>query len=134
MQLTGTWVFNAARSKLQISAPDSTILTIDHQPTLFRLSRTHVSGGKADQFSIELPIGGEEVVVRHGDHMIRSRCYWDGPLLVFDSVIVKGTAEYTNVVTYELSADGSLLTADERFRGPDLQYTNVWILDRENAI
>lgn len=130
---SGEWEMNRERTRLQIAMPDSTVFRIDHQEPKFKLSRTHVVKGKPDTFAIELTTDGKEVVGHETDETVYSRAYWEGQKLVFDSRIVRGDREATNVVKYSLSADGRVFTAEEKFRGPKLQYDNVWVFDKVDS-
>jgi hypothetical protein len=128
---SGTWRFNPARSVLQIPAPDSTLFVIDHREPLFRLSRTHVIGGKSDSFALDLTTDGQEVTLERGDLLLRARAYWDGDTLVFDSRLVRGGESATNVVRYRLGEAGDSFVAEESFRGEHLSYDNTWVLERQ---
>jgi hypothetical protein len=128
---TGSWVFNAARSKMQIPPPDSAVFTIDHKEPLFKLSRTLVTKGQADTWGIDLTTDGKEVTQKNPGETTTGHLTWDGRELVFDSTIVLGTRKASNIVRYSLSADGSVLTAVEKFRGPVVKYDNIWVFDRK---
>ena len=52
-------------------------------------------------------------------------------MLAFDSTIGQEDQQATNAVRYHLSDDGRTHTAEERFRGRDQSYDNVWVLDRQ---
>ena len=39
-------------------------------------------------------------------------------------------AESTNEVRYHLNEDGTILVADESFRGPEQRYDNRWVFAR----
>jgi hypothetical protein len=101
---TGTWKFNPGKSVLQIPAPDSTIFIVEHMEPIFRLSRTHVVGVKSDTFSLELTTDGTEVVILQGDLRLRARAYWEGETLVFDSHLLRGGEDATNILRYKLAA------------------------------
>jgi hypothetical protein len=128
---TGTWIFNAAQSKLQIPVPDSGVFRIDHKEPVFRLSRTFVQKGKEDTWGIDLTTGGKDVVQKSASDTTSGHLTWDGRDLVFDSTISIGTRKASNIVRYELSEDGKILTAVEKFRGPVVKYDNVWVFDKQ---
>lgn len=130
---SGEWTLNREKSRLQTPMPDSTLFLIEHREPAFRLTRTHVVKGKADTFSIDLTTDGKEVVKQTPEETLHSRAYWEGRKLVFDSRIVRGSREATNVVRYSLSDDGRVFTAEETFRGPKVKYDNVWVFDRVPA-
>jgi hypothetical protein len=127
---TGTWTFNAATSRLQIPAPESSEFAIEQRDPRFRLTRTLVIQGHRDTFSIDLTTDGSPFHLAHPrGYEIHGRAYWDGDVLAFDSTIGQGDQKATNEVRYHLSDDGRTLTAEERFRSRDLSYDNVWVLD-----
>lgn len=127
---SGTWNFNPARSALQIKAPDATRFVIEHSEPLLRLSRTHTAGGKSDTFTLDLTTDGREVAFDHAGMRVLARAYWEGNTLVFDSRLLRGKEEASNVVRYSLSEDGKTFTAEERLRSREMNYDNVWVLER----
>jgi GNAT superfamily N-acetyltransferase len=131
---TGTWRFNPARSALQIEAPLSTRFTIEHREPRLRIVRTHRHpGGGRDTIGLDLFSDGRETSVDRGDFHLRSRAWWEGDTLVFDSTMLRAGMEASNVVRYTLAADGRSFTAAERFRSRELSYDNTWVLEREDA-
>ena len=42
-----------------------------------------------------------------------------------------GDKEATNLVRYAMASDGRSFTAMERFRGPKLNYDNVWVMEKQ---
>ena len=128
---SGTWKFNAQRSVLQSPAPEVTVFVIDHREPLFRISRTHVFGGKTDTFNLELTTDGKEVLGEHGLLHFRARAYWEGETLVFESEIEQGKERGVNLVGYTLSENGSALIAEEHLRSTRLNYDNRWVLDKQ---
>jgi hypothetical protein len=128
---TGTWKFNPSKSLLQILAPDATEFVIDHREPLFRLSRTHVVGGKSDALKLELTTDGNEITGDHGELHFRSRIYWNGETLVFETNVVQRGETGVNTVRYTLSDTRDSILAEERFRSKNTNYDNKWVLDRE---
>jgi hypothetical protein len=128
---SGIWKLNLAKSKLEITPPDSSVFYIDHQEPHFRLKRTHVINGKPNTWGIELTTDGKEVVQKEKDADFHVRLLWDGAALVLDSYWLAGNSKATNVVRYTLSPDGTQFTADERVAGPDFNHHNIWIFDRQ---
>ncbi len=131
--ISGTWRFNPARSALQIKAPDASRFVIEHREPLLRLSRTHTAGGKSDTFTLDLTTDGKEVIFSHAGMRVRARAFWEGEILVFDSVLMRGEEEASNVVRYSVSEDGRSLTAEERLRSRETSYDNVWVLERDET-
>ncbi len=128
---TGTWLLDKTRSKLQVPVPDSSMFVITHSDPSFTLSRTHVVKGTPDTFSISLTTDGKEVALSEPGETSYNLCRWRGEHLVFQSRIVRGTREATNAVTYSISSDHNVLTAQERFIGPRLRYHNTWVFTRQ---
>ncbi len=128
---TGTWKFNSGKSTLQIPRPDSTVFVIDHREPVFRFSRTHIVQGKTDTLELQLTTDGKEVVGGHGELRFRSRAYWDGETLVFESNITHNDEEGVNIVRYSLNDTGDLLLADEHLRSRTVNYNNRWVLDKQ---
>ena len=128
---TGVYEFSPQRSQRQVPAPTSSTFRLEHQGTTFKLSRTHVYDGKPDTWGIELTIGGPEVEETSGGQTVRVCAYWQGNDLVFDSTVTIKDRRATNVVTYHLSDDGRTLTAKEVFRGPIVNYDNVWVFEKK---
>jgi hypothetical protein len=129
---SGTWVYNAEKSKLQIALKiESAEFSVDHKEPDFRFRRVFVIGGKPDAFSYSLKTDGTEVVEREGGRTNHSRLYWDGDVLVFDvRIVLPDGREATNVVRYGLRDGGRTFVAEEKFRGPVLKYDNLWVADR----
>lgn len=129
----GTWEFNPAKSALQIAAPDSTIFTIDHREPRLHLARTHVAGQSRDTFEMDLATDGSETQLTKDDLQLRSRAHWDGDTLVFETVLMRGGEEATNIVRYTLDSSDQSFVAEERFRSRKLSYDNRWVMDRMGA-
>lgn len=128
---SGTWEFNSSRSTLEIPAPDSTTIVIEHNEPGFHLKRTHVFGGNSDTFSLELSTDGKTVELNHAGLAIRASLRWDNITLVFDTTLNRNGEPATNTVRYQLSNDGQVLLAEERFRSDSLNYDNRWAFDRQ---
>ena len=131
---TGRWRFSADDSDLQIANPDSVVFTIEHDEPSFRLERTLTFGDRRDTFEIELTIGNAagSDPVRRGDAILYPSMRWDGDQVVFLTTIARDGDESTNVVRYGLRAGGTILVAEESFRGPELSYDNRWGFKRES--
>ncbi|HMA53377.1 MAG TPA: hypothetical protein VKT17_02900 [Acidobacteriota bacterium] len=130
---SGTWVYNAAKSKLEVRFKlESAVFSIDHKEPRFKLSRVFVIGGKEDKLEWAMDTDGREQVTVEDGRTVHSRLYWDGDVLVFDvRTVLKDGREATNVVRYTLQDGGRTFVAEEKFRGPALQYDNLWVADRK---
>jgi hypothetical protein len=127
---TGRWRFNPGKSALEIQPPDASVFVIDHREPALRVTRTHISKGRSDTFTLDLTTDGKEVVLEHGDLHLRARAHWEGEVLAFDSKVTRGGIEGTNVVRYSLAEDGMSFVAEERFRSAALSYDNRWVMER----
>jgi hypothetical protein len=124
----GTWALNLAKSKLEIQPPTSSTFYITHKEPVFRLERTHVYNEKSNTRSIELITGGPEVVRKEDN--FHARLFWKQNALVLDSYWIEDGTKTTNIVTYTISNDRLVFTADEQVAGPKVKHHNVWIFDR----
>ncbi len=128
---TGTWQFNPGKSRLQIPAPDASVFRIEHHEPDFHLERTHTFGGATDTFSIDLTTDGRRTTINLRGMEVSSRLFWDGNVLVFDSVLRQGSEGGANIVRYQLGDGGRELTALEQMSLGDNTHTNTWVFDRQ---
>ena len=130
---SGTWVFNAQKSRLQVPARlESAVFTIDHREPVFRFSRVFVVRDREDSLSYELTTDGLEKVEKQSDRTITSRLYWDGEVLVLQNrIVLLDGREATNTVRYRLLKNLQTLVAEEEFRGPIRRHDNLWVADRK---
>jgi len=126
---SGTWQFSRARSQLGIPAPDGTTLSVKHRDPIFELTRTHVTNGNAATLTLDLRTDGSETIRDFPGFSLRVWLQWDGDELVFDAIVRRGEHTGRNTVRYRI-ADPNVLIADERYRGADTNYDNVWWFDR----
>lgn len=128
---SGVWNLDLKLSRLQIPAPDSGVFRVEHQEPNFHLTRTFVTAGKEDTWSVDFTTDGKEVVQEEKTETFRGKLTWRGNDLFLDSTITQGKRVATNQVTYHLSPDGKTLTATEIFRGPYHTHDNIWIFDKQ---
>jgi len=128
---SGTWMFNAQKSRLQVPAMlESGIFTIDHREPVFRFSRVFVIGGREDALSYELTTDGREKIEKLTDRTITSKLHWEDSVLVLQNrIVLLDRREATNTVRYKLLNDGRMLVAEEEFRGPLRKHDNLWVAD-----
>jgi len=127
---SGTWEFNPPKSNLQIQSPDSTTFIIEHNEPIFKLTRTHIFGGKSHTFSIILNTNGNKVSFQHDGIEISAKLYWNKDMLVFDSIIARDNEMATNIVKYRLADQGKTFIAEEKFSSSDKNYLNIWIFEK----
>ena len=130
---SGEWALNLQRSTLdpRIAAGiEKGTMTIVHHDPAFELRRTFMKGGKPDSVRFALTTDGAEKVQAEGQVTWRMRMTWEDGALVARMTGKAPQGEATNVVFYCLLDGGRTLEARESFRGPGLQYDNVWILEK----
>ena len=88
-------------------------------------------GETSDTFALELTTDGREVAAERANVQIRARAYWEGDTLVFDTTLVRGGEDATNVVRYNLADTLDSFIAEEHFRSKSLNYDNIWVLDKQ---
>jgi len=133
---SGDWVLNLGRSRLDQrvwGGLERGTVQITHRGGTFGFSRVFTVAGREDKAAWELVIDAAEKLVAEGPVTRRSRIAWEDGLLVLRERLVAPQGEATNTVHYRLLDDGRTLEARESFRGPRLQYDNVWILERPVA-
>ena len=128
---SGVWCVDFNRSKLEIDAPKSTIIQIEHNEPEFLLTRTHEGEGTKDTIRLRLSTDGKECVHHKDPVEIRSVCVWEGDSLLFKSRILSGQSPAENIVRYSLSPDGNELVGDETYNGLPRSYHNQWVLVRK---
>jgi hypothetical protein len=96
----------------------------------FAVARVFIRAGKEDRLSYELLLSGAEKATADGPMVRRSHLEWEGEALVLRERVTAPQGEATNTVHYRLLDGGKTLEARESFRGPRLQYDNVWVFER----
>jgi hypothetical protein len=130
---SGEWTLSKERSHFELAAArtiERGVVRIEHREPHFRFERTFTVGGAEDRVAYEMTADSSEVVSREGALTSRSRLYWVGDTLVYETRMVAPGGEATNVVRCSLLDGGSALRAMERFRGPRLSYDNLWVFER----
>jgi nuclear transport factor 2 (NTF2) superfamily protein len=127
---SGTWEFNPAKSRLEMTAPTKSTFWIEHRDGKFKLTRTHVWDGRWDTMSFEAPTDGEEHYEKSEFSESWTRLYWMGQELVLDMKLADRGERGTNVVHCRLANAGETLVAAEWYHMPGAQHHNLWVLDR----
>jgi hypothetical protein len=132
---SGTWVFNAHKSKLKMPAPENLTLRIEQKNAHVQLVRTQTYGGQKFDWTLDGAIDGkQEVVQKNPQYTANIRVYWQGDALILDQKITAtdGTVA-TDIVTYSLESDGRTLLGMERQEtvGSSGGATNKWVYERQ---
>jgi nuclear transport factor 2 (NTF2) superfamily protein len=128
--LSGTWEFDAAKSRLEMPAPEKSTFWIEHRDGRFKLARTHVWGERWDTFSLEVTTDGQEFYKKIGDAESWIRASWEGEELVLDMKLAHRGEQGTNIVHYRLTDAGQTFVAAEWLHMAGEQHHNLWVLDR----
>ena len=126
---SGVWEVDLQKSKIvpQFKVESGSFAVV-HRGNNFHFSRVFVEDGKNDTFAYDLTTDGKEVVTEEPGQTAHSRLYWDGDVLVYDvRIIRKNGREATDVVRYSLHDGGRTFIAEERSRGPVVNYDNFWV-------
>jgi hypothetical protein len=131
---SGVWIINKDKSNLQLKFLEKlerASAIIEHKDPHFRLNRVFTIDGQDNSLTLEVKTDGIERSSQEGNQTHHSRLYWEGDTLVFVTRIIAPQREGTNTVRYQLDENGTILKADEKFRGPRLKYDNVWVFEKQ---
>jgi hypothetical protein len=131
---SGEWILNKDKSHLELKILkklEKAMAKIEHRDPVFKLSRVFIIEGEDNSLTLELISDGIEKSSQEGNQTHHSRLYWEGKMLVFVTRIVAPQGEATNTVRYQLLENGRILKAEEKFRGPRLEYDNVWVFEKQ---
>jgi hypothetical protein len=130
---SGAWTLSLSRSHLDARASagiEKGSVAVTQTDARFAFRRVFVAGGREDRSGYDLTLDGRETTVAEGPITRRSTLAWDGDVLVLSERVSAPQGEATNTVRYRLLDAGKTLEARESFRGPKLQYDNVWVFER----
>ena len=129
---SGTWIFNPAKSRLEIEAPTKMIWVTEHRDPKITTTSTRIwKGGFDDSKTGTLTIiDGKEHYKKDGEFESWSRHYWMEEELVWELKEVGGGKEGTIVVHYRLTNGGKTFVAAEWIHHPDVLHHNLWVFDR----
>ncbi len=131
---SGTWKFDAAKSKLQTPNPPSAgTVTITFDGTRWRYQRTHeYSARKPEVFSMDLKVNDAKAHVdKEGPLTFALRLARAGDSLVLhEDITASNGQKATSTVRYTLANKGQTLTEIEHKQTPSHEETNRWVFDR----
>ena len=133
---SGDWVLSPQRSHLDQRIAQGLkrgTVKITQTDSLFAFTRVFVVAGKEDRTGYELPLDGTEKAMSDGPIPHNSKLEWEGDALVLRERYKAPQGEATNTVRYRLIDNGRAIEAREVFRGPRLQYDNVWVFEKLGA-
>jgi len=130
---SGMWILDMGRSVLNqrlLKNLTAGFFKIDHREPAFSIHREFTIAGKPDTLDFTYPTDGSEIEGNDQGMPTVSSLRWDGEALVYLTIYKTSRGEARNLVKYSLLDDGKTLRAEESFRGPRLQYINIWIFGK----
>ncbi len=133
--LSGTWIFNAQKSKLQQDPPSSITFVIDQNDPQVKFARTQVYGDQSFNWKLDIVADGEKEVVQTSPlYTANIRARWEGSSLILDQKITAsdGTTA-TDIVTYSLIDGGNALEAveNQKTQGMKKSMTSRWVHEKK---
>jgi hypothetical protein len=133
--LSGTWVFDASKSALKVTAPTSLTMLINQNDPQIQLSRTQVYGDQSFDWKLDTVTDAQKEVVQKSPlYVTTSRAYWKDNSLVIDQKITANDGTTVNdMVLYSLGDDGKTLQAVEHQTtvGAKGAVTNKWVYEKK---
>lgn len=130
LDFSGKWALSLERSQIDPrigKGLERGSAQITQTDAILTLARVFVTGGKEDRGGYELRLDGTEKTTTEGPITRHARLAWEADSLVLHERLTAPQGEATNTVHYRLLDGGRTLEARESFRGPRMQYDNVWV-------
>lgn len=131
---SGTWVFDAQKSKLVVPAPSRMTLEIKQEDPEISFVRTQVYGDQTFNWKLKATIDDAKPVQQdEPGYVMNSRVYWQQNMLVLDQkMFATDGTKVNDVVTYSLLPDGSLQAYESQTAaGGKGANNNRWIYDKK---
>jgi hypothetical protein len=129
---SGTWIFNPAKSRLEMEPPTKMIWVIEHRDPKITTTSTRTWTWGDDSGTSSFTVDGKErYKKKDGEYELWTRHYWMGEELVREDKVAHDGEEGTNVVHYRLVDGGKTYVAAEWMHLGSEQHHNLWVFDRE---
>lgn len=132
--LSGTWVFDAHKSKLVVPPPTSMTLEIKQEDPQISFARTQVYGDQSFNWKLKATIDDAKPVQQdESGYVMNSRVFWQQNTLVLDQKIsASDGTKVSDTVTYSLLPDGTLQAYESQTTvGGKGANNNRWIYNRK---
>lgn len=132
---TGTWVFDAHRSKLTVPAPSAMTLVLKQDNNQIDFDRTQTYGDQSFPWKLNATIGSQAPVQAKGPgYTTATKVFWQENVLVVDQAITSDDGTKLNdVAKYTILDNGNTLQAIEMQTtvGGKGANSNKWIYTRK---
>ncbi len=131
---SGTWIFDAHKSKLVVPPPSSMTLEIKQEDPQISFMRTQAYGDQSFNWKLAATVDDPKPVQEDGPgYVTDSRVYWQQNALVLDQKMTASDGtKVSDVVTYTLLPDGSLQAFESQTTvGGKGANNNKWIYDKK---
>ena len=126
--LTGTWVMNKEKSKIEDPSEGLTgsIFRIKQEGNKFRIKIYHIYGEKEKKIGFKMKADGRTRKVK---------LIFKGKLEQKENSLIATMwrKNFLNIVNYKFGANENELIADEVFTGRPRDHHSVWVFDRETG-
>jgi len=126
--LTGTWVMNKEKSKIEDPSEGMTgsIFRIKQEGNKFRIKIYHIYGEKEKKIGFKMKADGRTRKVK---------LIFKGKLEQKENSLIATMwrKNFLNIVNYKFGANENELIADEVFTGRPRDHHSVWVFDREKG-
>ena len=133
---TGTWALDVAKSDFgPMPGPDSVVMTIDHKDPTLKVNVAQKSQmGDATNDSTYTTDGKENVNKMRspaGDQDVKSTTKWNGKMLATSRTIEAQGMSIGIDETWDLSADGKVLTINRTLNTPQGAFSTKMVLNKK---
>ena len=133
---TGTWTLDVAKSDFgPMPAPESIVMVIDHKDPAVKVTTTQKSQmGDASNDSTYTTDGKENINKMRGpggEQDVKSTTKWDGKTLATARTIEAQGMSIGIDDTWELSADGKVMTLTRQIKTPQGDFSSKLVLNKK---
>jgi hypothetical protein len=132
---SGTWVFDAHKSKLTVPAPSAMTLLIKQDNDQFNFDRSQTYGEQSFNWKLDAVVGSAQPTEdKAPGYTTSSKLYWDNSVLVLEQTITAADGTKVNdLVKYTMMDNGNTLKAIEMqtTNGGKGANSNTWVYARK---
>jgi hypothetical protein len=132
---SGTWVFDAHKSKLTVPAPSAMTLQIKQDNDQFNFDRSQTYGEQSFNWKLDATVGSAQPIEdKAPGYTTASKLYWDNSVLVLEQTITAADGTKVNdLVKYSMMDNGNTLKAIEMqtTTGGKGANSNTWVYERK---